>query len=132
MHAFAFQMKQCHLASVAVGRGLFRGTRPPDDPEFDGVPDMTPARFDLLYLVFGKGPAFSTVPGEIEMPSLRRFLGLAKSTVSEAVQRLVELVLVTCEYADWNGRMKVVRLTEEAAAARADRVLHLSAEGIRA
>jgi len=113
MHALSFHMKRCHLSAVAMGRRIFEGTLPPDDPGFDGVVDMTPARFDILYLVLGKGPAASNTPGSIEMVKLRDILALAPSTISQAVSRLVQLGLVTCEYASWNGRKKVVRLTAE-------------------
>ena len=111
MHALSFQMKRCHLSAVRVGKKIFRGTTKRDDPDFDGVVDMTPARFDILYLVYGQGPASSNTPGSIEMTTLRDLLGLAPSTISEAVGRLIELELLTSEYASWDGRKKVVRLT---------------------
>ena len=113
MHAISFQMKRCHLSAVALGRKVFRGRRPPDDPDYDGVPNMTPARFDILHLVFGKGWPQSSTPGRIELAELTELLGLTRSTVSQAVRRLVELGMVTCEL-DPRGsqRNKIVSLTE--------------------
>ena len=128
MHAINFHMKRCHLSAVAEGRRIFRGTKPPQAPDFEGVPAMTPARFDILYLVFGKGPARSDTPGSIEMTTLRELLGLAAATVSQAVDRLVELGLVTKEVASWNGRKKVVRLTAEGTL-RIKKALHLVFNG---
>ena len=113
MHALSFQMKRCHLSAVRVGKRIFRGTTKRDDPNFDGVADMTPARFDILYLVYGKGPASSNTPGSIEMATLRDLLGLAPSTISEAVGRLIQLELLTSAYADWDRRKKLVRLTKK-------------------
>ena len=106
-------MKRCHLSAVALGRRVFRGTKAPTDPQYDGVPEMTPARFDILHLVFGKGWPKSNTLGSIQLAELRQSLGLARSTVSEAVRRLVELEWVTCELQDGNDRNKVVSLTEK-------------------
>ena len=113
MHAISYQMKRCHLSAVALGRKVFRGTKSPTDPQYDGVPEMTPARFDILHLVFGKGWPQAFTPGRIELAELRRMLGLARSTVSEAVRRLVELEWVTCALEEGNDRNKVVALTEK-------------------
>ena len=114
MHAISFQMKRCHLSAVALGRKVFRGTKAPDDPSYDGVPEMTPARFDILHLVLGKGWPQSSTPGTIELSMLRRLLGLARSTVSQAVKRLVELELVTCGLDPvGNQRNKIVEITEK-------------------
>ena len=112
MHAISYQMKRCHLSAVATGRKIFRGRRSPSDPRYDGVPNMTPARFDILHLVFGKGWPQSNVPGRIPLSSIHRLLGLARSTVSQCVRRLVELEIVTCELEDGNARDKVVSFTE--------------------
>jgi DNA-binding MarR family transcriptional regulator len=125
MHAISYQLKRCHLSAVAIGRKIFRGTTPPEDPDFDGVPDMTPARFDILYLVLGrkKKPCLRA-PRAIEMTQLRKALGLAGATISKAVKRLVVLGLVTCELRANSDRNKVVALTDEGEA-RIKRALHL-------
>jgi DNA-binding MarR family transcriptional regulator len=109
---------------VAIGRKILRGNKPPEDPEYDGVPDMTPARFDILYLVLGRKMPLLGEPRSIEMSDLRKALGLARATISKAVKRLVELGLVTCELRAGSDRNKVVALTEEGAA-RIKRALHL-------
>src|SRR5258708_250312 len=114
MHAINYQLKRAHLCAVAIGRKILRGTKPPDDPDYDGVPDMTPARFDILYLVLGRKVGRLPAPRAIEMTELRKALGLARATVSKAVKRLVELGLVTCGLPfSGSERNKVVRLTEE-------------------
>lgn len=112
MHAISYQMKRCHLSAVALGRKVFRGRKPLDDPNYDGVPDMTPARFDILHLVYGTGWPKSFTPGSIELAQISKILGLARSTVSQAVRRLVQLELVTCELLPKGSqRNKVVMLT---------------------
>lgn len=124
MHAIMFQTKRCHLSNMAVGRKIFRGTKPIDDPDFDGVRDMTPARFDILYLVRGRKVGLLPAPGRIEMSELRKALGVARATVTKAVKRLVELGLVTCDLAAWSERNKIVTLTAEGEV-RIKRALHL-------
>jgi len=42
MHPMSFLQKRSHLCAVARGREMF-----------EGVADMTPARFDILYLGSG-------------------------------------------------------------------------------
>ena len=128
MHPITFKMKRCHLSAVAFGRAIFRGTRRPDDDKYDGVPDMTPARFDILYLVHGEGNPESSTPGRIGMAELRKLLGLARSTISEAVGRLVELGFVTCEPSDGDARCKVVELTKMGLS-RIKRAIELVFEG---
>jgi DNA-binding MarR family transcriptional regulator len=109
---------------VAIGRKILRGTKPPGDPDYDGIPDMTPARFDILFLVLGRKMPLVGEPRSIEMTELRKALGLARATISKAVKRLVELGLVTCELRPGSDRNKVVTLTEEGIA-RIKRALHL-------
>ena len=124
MHAISYQLKRCHLSAVAIGRKILRGTKPPEDPDYDGIPDMTPARFDILYLGLGRKMPLLGEPRAIEMSQLRKALGLARATISKAVKRLVELGLVTCEYRPGSDRNKVVALTKEGTA-RIKRALHL-------
>jgi len=117
MHAVTFQLKRGHLSAVAMGRRLFKGTRGTEgESGFDGVPDMTPARFDILYVAF-----------KTEVRSQRDLcerLGLHSSTISEAVQRLVELGLVESSRAAGDGRKRGVSLTSEGRR-RLKRALHL-------
>jgi DNA-binding MarR family transcriptional regulator len=125
MHAISYQLKRAHLSAVAIGRKILRGNKHPLDPDFDGIPDMTPARFDILYLVLGRRTRFTAAPRSIEMSELRRKLGLARATISKAVKRLAQLGLVTCGLRPGGSqRNKVVFLTDEGAA-RIKRALHL-------
>lgn len=111
MHPLTFQFKRAHWSAVAFGTKLFRGTRPPEDPDFDGVLDMTPARFDILYLVHGPPHAWAK-RGEIEMAELWRALGVSRATISRGIDRLVQLGLVVKKA--WPGqRGKTVALTDE-------------------
>lgn len=110
MHAISYQLKRAHLCAVAIGRRIFRGTKKVDDPDFDGIPHMTPARFDILYLVLGKRVGGYQPPG-IEMAKLVKILGLARATISKAIKRLIELGLVNCDFVPGNARDKWVWLT---------------------
>ena len=111
MHAISYQLKRAHLCAVAIGRRIFRGTKKIDDPDFDGIPHMTPARFDILYLVFGKRIGCYR-PDGIGMATIVRTLGLARATISKAIKRLVELGIVTCDHVEGNARDKWVSLTK--------------------
>ena len=96
MHPIAFHLKRLHLSAVASERRLFRGTKKPSAPDFDGVRDMTPTRFDILYVIGGGRSARSLLPegDSIAMAEVTRQLGLSRATVSVAIRRLVELGLV--------------------------------------
>src|SRR6185295_11050000 len=124
MHVINHQLKRGHLSAVAIGRRIFRGTGDPDDPHCDGVPDMTPARFDILYLVLGKKFKETPEPRCIRVASLRKALGLAAATISKALKRLGELGLVFVDFAPGSARDKVVYLTDKGTA-RIKLALHL-------
>jgi DNA-binding MarR family transcriptional regulator len=128
MHPLSFQWKRAHLSAVAFGRRLFRGTKRPDEDGFDGVLDMTPARFDILALVHGSQPHSQRLlwSGRLAMAEITRNLGLSRPTISKAVKRLVELGLVTTEPLD--RRSKVVCLTAEGVR-RIRQALHLIFSG---
>lgn len=98
-----------------MGRRILRGTRRPEDPDFDGVLDMTPARFDILYLVHGieRGHPWLPRSHRIEQRVIRAKLGLSGATISKAIKRLVELGLVESGYSGGDRRCKVVWLTDE-------------------
>ena len=129
MHAISYQLKRGHLCAVALGRKVLRGTKKPDDPDYDGVPDMTPARFDILYLVLGRPTrVLGMQQKSMAMAEIVRHLGLARATISKAVKRLVELGLVTSEPIHGRGNEKLVRLTTEGEA-RIKRALHLVLTG---
>jgi DNA-binding MarR family transcriptional regulator len=75
MHPLAFLHKRTHLCAVARGREMFAR-----------IEDMTPARFDFLYIVF-RGHHFEC--------GIRKRLGLARQTVWKMSKRLEELGLIT-------------------------------------
>jgi DNA-binding MarR family transcriptional regulator len=83
MHAISFELKRAHLRSVAFGQGIVRK-----------VPGMTPARFDLLYLlrrvaiVDGARDPLAPARSQAE---LCKALGLHRTTVARMLKRLVEL-----------------------------------------
>jgi hypothetical protein len=78
MHALSYLQKRGHLSAVALGRKMFAR-----------VPDMTPARFDVLYAIhqYARWCEDFDAPGAPDeykwMPqaTLRRRLGLARQTV---------------------------------------------------
>ena len=112
MHAISYQLKRAHLLDVGMGQRIFDGTKPQDDPDFDGVVDMTPARFDILYLVLGRERQTNEWRHSIAMMELTRRLGLSRATISRSIKRMGQLGLVTCSLAAFSRRNKVVTLTE--------------------
>ena len=115
VHPISFQFKRAHLSAVAMGRRLFRGTKEPSEFDFDGVRDMTPARFDILHVIHRRfyECGRQVQPFVISMRELRRQLGLSPSTLSQAVNRLIQLGLLTKEVIQNNRRAKRVVLTRE-------------------
>ena len=106
MHPMSFLQKRSHLCAVARGREMF-----------EGVADMTPARFDILYLLHEQ--VSDVVSGArsntIAQARLRRLLGLSRQTVWKMVERLVELGLIT-KTKDVHGvdrRRNILSLTTE-------------------
>ena len=102
MHALSYRLKRAHLSAVAAGRHILKQ-----------VQDMTPARFDILYVIY-------TIPRElgpfrrcVDQAELWRRLGLSRATVSKMVKRLEELGLVTRERFDSDRRRMLVILTDE-------------------
>ncbi|MBX3214753.1 MAG: MarR family transcriptional regulator [Labilithrix sp.] len=98
MHPLSFLQKRAHLCAVARGREMF-----------ELVADMTPARFDILYLIHRNrsGPW-------MEQAAVTRMLGLARQTVWKMVERLVELGLITkTRDLNFHPRRSILTLTEE-------------------
>jgi DNA-binding MarR family transcriptional regulator len=93
MHPLSFLQKRAHLCAVARGREMFAH-----------IEDMTPARFDLLYLMFR---------GTRELAKITIALGLARQTVWKMVERLVELGLIEKDYASYPKRRIVLFFTDE-------------------
>ncbi|HVJ92929.1 MAG TPA: MarR family winged helix-turn-helix transcriptional regulator [Labilithrix sp.] len=101
----SFTQKRAHLCAVARGREMFAR-----------VEAMTPARFDILYLIYNHYlPLVSKVMGfQMEQASVRTALGLARQTVSKMVKRLVELGLITKTRNDsYDRRRNTLQLTEK-------------------
>ena len=97
--------------------------------------DMTPARFDILYVAWradwllherraGKG--LPPLPRCINMKELRNLLGLTAATVSRTSHRLEELQWVRIVPHETDGRAVVVVLTE-----LGEEMLRLAVECIR-
>src|SRR5262249_29360706 len=98
MHPVTFVHKRLHWQSVAFGKKVV-----------EDVEDMTPARFDLLYLVRTKRYVWMTVTQE----SLWKRLGVDPSTVSKMLKRLLELWWIQKEQPlEGNRRTRSVWLTE--------------------
>ena len=109
MHPMSFLQKRSHLCAVARGREMF-----------EGVADMTPARFDILYLLHEQvsDVASGARSNCIAQARLRRLLGLSRQTVWKMVERLVELGLLS-------------KKKDTFGPDRRRNILSLTAEGIR-
>lgn len=106
MHPMAFLQKRGHLCAVARGREMFAG-----------VGDMTPARFDLLYLIHEQ---FIDVVARLKSNRMAQaripwILGLKRQTVWKMVERLVQLGLVkkTKDVYGPDPRRNILSLTPE-------------------
>ena len=106
MDFLQFTIKRAHLKMVAFGRKLFE---PNLEEKREGVEDMTPARFDLLFAIRGARSRRLS----LEQRDLRTKLGLSKPTVSKMLTRLEQLGLVRRERCTHDRRQKTVFLTEE-------------------
>src|SRR5690242_3969181 len=86
MHPLSFQLKRAYLSLVEKGKRVVKE-----------VPDMTRARFDLLYFVHRQRRGWRGVglPPRREMGAIREALGVSAATVSKMIKRLVGLGLVT-------------------------------------
>lgn len=106
MHPMAFLQKRGHLCAVARGREMFAR-----------VADMTPARFDILYLIHEQviDAASRARSNTLAQASVPHLLGLRRQTVWKMVERLVELGLVkkTKDMYGPDRRRNVLSLTEE-------------------
>lgn len=114
MDYLQFEIKRAHLQMVSFGRRVFASKRRKDGTVEEGIADMTPARFDLMYAVHGTPSRRlrGIMGGWIEQSKLRTKLGLSKPTVSKMLKRLEELGLVRREQLQ-DRRRKLVFLTEE-------------------
>ena len=106
MHAINFALKRAHLCTVSVGQRMMNLV----------VPQMTPARFDLLYYIRRGSIIAGTerlAPGTRKQRDIVRTLGLHKTTVAKMIRRLEEMGWLTRkrDYAD--RRIKLVSLTKK-------------------
>jgi len=108
MHPMSFLQKRSHLCAVARGREMFAC-----------VADMTPARFDILYLIHEQViDVVSRAPSNcIAQAQVTRMLGLSRQTVWKMVKRLVELGLITKSKDSFgpDRRRNILSLTVEGA-----------------
>ena len=96
MHSLSFALKRAHLRTVAMTRALV-------------LPfGLTPARFDLLYIVHRTMRRKGVGQGD-----LRRTLGLAGATISKMLKRLETLGLVRRAPSSSDRRVKLVYTTRE-------------------
>lgn len=94
MHDLMFRFKRAHLSAVAFGKLLLR--------KFG----LTPARFDVLYVVVSNGNG-------VLQSDIWEALGLHRSTISKMCKRLEELGLVERFEAHARGHETIVQLTYE-------------------
>jgi DNA-binding MarR family transcriptional regulator len=84
MHAVSIALKRAHLRAVAFGKEVAKN-----------VPGMTPARFDLLYLLrrvaIADGMNRDPLAPAMSQSALCTDLGLHRTTVARMLKRLVQL-----------------------------------------
>lgn len=113
MHPMAFYQKRAHLGATARGMEMFAH-----------VPHMTPARFDLLFLIYRSSRELERQLGPhsverscgyaLSQATITETLGLSRQTIWKMVERLIELGVVT-KSKDRHGlsRRNIVHLTDE-------------------
>jgi DNA-binding MarR family transcriptional regulator len=96
MHALFFGTKRAFHATLRILRKPLKAH------------GLTPARFDLMYLLAGNG-----APDAFAYQSdLRKKLGVTTPTVSRMLDSLQELGLVRTERGEYDRRQRVVHLTK--------------------
>jgi DNA-binding MarR family transcriptional regulator len=104
MHALTFGFKRAHWSAVRVGK-----------QELVDVEDMTPARFDLLYLlrrVRLDDPRITENGDGLTQDWLWKRLGVHSSTVCKMVARLLQMGWVSRVRYHLDRRRWLVRLTD--------------------
>lgn len=104
MHALSFGFKRAHWSAVRVGKRVL-----------EDVEGMTPARFDLLYLlrrVRLDDPLISEAGDGLTQDALWKGLGVHPSTVCKMMARLLEMGWVRRSRYSLDRRRWIVRLTE--------------------
>jgi DNA-binding MarR family transcriptional regulator len=105
MHALSFRFKRAHLTAVKIGKMLVAD-----------VEGMTPARFDILYLIrrlrIEKHPYRRVESGWHSQTALRHELGLHRSTMSKMLTRLLEMGWVERRRSSFDRRRCNIALTK--------------------
>ncbi len=101
MHSLSFQLKRAHHRVVAFGKSVLRRF------------GLTPARFDLLFIVYARWTFQKRIYDAPAQTDLCRVLGVTAPTVSRMVRSLEELGIVTRFRNPVDRRTKQVSLTEE-------------------
>jgi DNA-binding MarR family transcriptional regulator len=101
MHSLSFRLKRAHHRVVAFGKSILRRF------------GLTPARFDLLYVVYVRWEFRKRVYDAPAQTDLCRALGVTAATVSRMVGRLEQLGIVTRFGSRIDRRTKQVALTPE-------------------
>ena len=101
MHPLTFQLKRAHLQSVAFGLSAVKG-----------VEGMTPARFDLMFVIRTGPFGWPLLPWCTQM-QIRDGLGVSGATVSKMIKRLREMGWLESERNPDDGRQQLVSLTEK-------------------
>jgi DNA-binding MarR family transcriptional regulator len=104
MHALSFGFKRAHWSAVRIGKEVL-----------ESVEGMTPARFDLLYLlrrVRLDDPLITEAGDGLTQDALWKGLGVHPSTVSKMMARLLEMGWVRRSRYAPDTRRWLVRLTD--------------------
>ena len=119
MNALPYEVKRAHWRGTWDAILAFRArAKAVGEPM---LRDMTPARFDVLYIAWKADGSvherrhqlgMPPIERQIPMAELRGLLGLAGSTISRTVHRLEELEYVRIVPSDNDARAVIVVLTE--------------------
>ena len=104
MHALSFRFKRAHWAAVKIGKLVV-----------SGIAGMTPARFDLMYLVRRvrlEDPLLHPDACVKRQDELSKELGVHRTTVSKMLARLLEMGWVMRSRSAIDRRRWLIGLTE--------------------
>jgi DNA-binding MarR family transcriptional regulator len=101
MHALSFGFKRAHWSAVRVGKLVLA--------DVDG---MTPARFDLLYLIRRVPLDEPLMSPGLTQDALWRALGVHPSTVSKMLAKLLDMGWVSRSRYSLDRRTWLIRLTD--------------------
>ncbi len=118
MHSLSFQLKRAHHRVVAFGQSVLRRF------------GLTPARFDLLFIVYVRWTFQKRVYDAPAQTDLCRVLGVTAATVSRMVRSLEELGIVTRFKSPVDRRTKQVSLTKEGLDLFREALRHVFQKGV--